>query len=310
MNKSFITCALSLLLLTACSNENDTPAIADDTPHFSATIEGQNDSRAFDTSWENGDAIGISGKSGDVTYTNVQHTTTGDGNFKAAASEIYFQDDNTVTFTAYHPFAADASDITADTWNQQGQKDFDYLWSQAQGSKAQPNVPFVFSHRMAKLVLTIKKGTDVNFSEVKSAALSLEGFRHEGTFDAVTGIAAATGNPGAMWTFANNTANAGFNAPAVTDETEETIAYSFILFPQTFDSELPFEATISGKQTFKAALDFTAANRAAGDSEPVNAWFAGRQYNLSVTLHKTALTVNGCTISAWIPADGGNIDAI
>lgn len=299
---------MALLLLTACGSENDSPVLSGDAPHFSATIEGHNRSRAFDTNWDSGDAIGISGKSGDVNYTNVQYTTTGNGNFTAAASEIYFQDNNPVTFTAYYPFAADASVITADTWRQQDQKNFDFLWAQARGSKALPNVPFVFGHKMSKLVLTIRKGADVNFEEVKAAVLSLDGFKHEGTFDAAAGVASADGNA-AAWTFANNTAKAGFNAPAVIDPAAETVAYTIILFPQTFEDALPFEATLTGKQSFKALLDFTAANTAAGDADAANAWLAGRQYNLSVTLHKTALTVDGCTISAWTPAEGGNIDA-
>lgn len=311
MNKSLITGSMALLLLTACSSENgDTPVVTGcDAPVFSASIDGQNLSRAFDTTWESGDAIGVSGVSADVTYTNVRYNTTGDGNFKAASSEIYFQDNNPVTFTAYHPYVGDPSAITADTWYQQEQKTFDYLWSQASGSKAQPNVAFVFGHRMAKLVLTIKKGDDVNFAEVKSAILSLGGFKHKGSFNAATGVATATGADVAMWEFANNTAEPDFNAPLVTDDAAESVTYSLILFPQSFDAALPFEATLTGMQSFKANIDFTAANTAAGDADAANEWIAGRQYNLSVTLHKTALTVNGCTITPWTPADGGNIDA-
>lgn len=309
MKKSLITGAFAMLMLASCGSDSDTPAASGSIPLFSASIEGQNVSRAFDTTWENGDAIGISGISGDISYSNVLYNTTGNGDFEAAGTEIYFQDNNPVTFTAYYPYAADVSTITADTWNQQDQKKFDYLWAQAQGSKANPGVSFVFSHKMSKLALTIRKGDDVNFNEVKAAILSLEGFRHEGYFDTATGVAATTGNEAAMWEFANNTSDARFNAPAVADNTAETITYSMILFPQEFDAPLPFEATLTGKQTFKAGLDFTTANAAAGDADAANKWIAGRQYNLSVTLHKTAITVDNCTITPWTPADGGNIDA-
>lgn len=311
MKQSLITGSMALLLLTACSSENDGPVVTggSDAPLFSASIDGLNLSRAFDTAWESGDAIGISGVSADVTYANVHYTTTGDGHFTPAGSQIYFQDNNPVTFTAYYPYAADASDITADTRSQQKQKGFDYLWSQARGSKAQPDVAFGFSHRMAKLVLTIKKGDDVNFAEVKSASLALGGFKHEGSFDTATGVAAATGSNAPLWEFANNTAEADFNAPLAIDDAAECVTYTLILFPQSFVAALPFEATLTGMQSFKANIDFTDANTAAGDAEAANEWIAGRQYNLSVTLHKTALTVNGCTITPWTPAEGGNIDA-
>ena len=55
-----------------------------------------------------GDLIGVSGMSGGVPYTNVQYETiNGDGNFTISnpGDEIYFQDGNTVTFTAYYPWA-------------------------------------------------------------------------------------------------------------------------------------------------------------------------------------------------------------
>lgn len=309
MKKSLFASALALALLAACSSENDTPVVSSGAaPVFSASINGHSTARAYDTSWENGDAIGVSGKSGNVTYANVQYTTAGDGNFKAAASEIFFQDNQPVTFTAYYPFAADAAAMGANTWRQQDQKKFDYLWAQASGSKAQPNVPFVFAHKMTKLVLTIKKGADVSFAEVKDAVLSLEGFRSEGSFDTATGEAAATGNRCVMWEFANGSETA-YNAPLAVNDNDETVAYTLILFPQDLENPLPFEATLTGKQSFKATLDFTSANASAGDTDAKNEWVAGRQYNLSVTLHKTALTVDGCTITPWTPADGGNIDA-
>lgn len=312
MKKLFITWSMAMLMLASCNSENDAPEAGQNAAQFSASIRGRNAGRAYDTAWEAGDAIGISGVTGSKTYANVEYTTTsGDGTFTVAAtgSEIYFQDNAEVNFTAYYPFSSDATAITADTWYQARQKSFDFLWAQGKGSKANPGVAFVFEHRMAKLVLTVRKGADVSFDEVKSAVLSLDGFRHQGKFDAVSGVAEATGNAAAMWEFANNADDADFNAPVNTDATAETVSYTLILFPQTFDATLPFEAALTGKQSFKATLDFTAANKNAGDADAANAWVAGRQYNLSVTLHKTALTVDGCTITAWDTTDGGNIDA-
>ena len=149
----------------------------------------------------------------------------------------------------------------------------------------------------------------MGYDEVKNAVLSLEGFKREGSFDVITGETEATGNPGVMWTFANNAGNAAYNAPFVADATAGTVAYTLILFPQAFDAPLPFSAELTGAQTFSAVLDFTAANRNAGDTAPKNEWVAGRQYNLSVTLHKTSLTVDGCTIAPWNEANGGNVNA-
>ena len=309
------------IALVACNNDENT-AISTDNGQalFSASIEGQNKTRAYDQAWEVNDLIGITGTTGDKTYTNVAYKTeNATGNFKAATigTEIYYQDDNTVNFTAYYPWndlAAGTTAITADTWVQSGasgQKSFDFLYATGQGSKASPTVAFTFSHKMAKLALTIRKGTDVTFDEVKAVKLSLMGFNHKGTFNVADGrTATEEDTEPEMWQFTKNTDdNATYNAPFTVNDNNQTVTYSLILFPQEFTQSLPFSAELTDKQTFSATLDFTAANQDAGDAEPKNEWVAGRQYNMSVTLNKTSIMVDGCTITKWQEANGGNVDA-
>lgn len=310
----FYSMALAAMTLASCSSDDNQGATENNAKAgFSAIIAGQPQTRAYDMSWENGDAIGITGTTGGTTYTNVKYATAnGDGNFAVATagSDIYYQDNNAVTFTAYYPWNdIPANTITADTWAQADQKSFDFLWSQASGSKANPNVAFTFAHKMAKVVITIRKGADVSFDEVKAAKLSLDGFLHEGTFDVSTGAAAASGNASVMWQFAGNTTKTSYNAPLATNTTAETVAYTLIMFPQEFAAILPLTAELTGMQSFSTNLDFTTANTNAGDAAAKNEWVAGRQYNINVTLNKTSITVNGCTISQWENADGGNFDA-
>ena len=315
--KIIFMATLAAAVLTACNNdENNVIDTGSSQATFTAAIDGQVNTRAYDRTWEAGDAIGISGTSGSTTYTNVQYVTTGgNGNFTVGTqgNEIYYQDDNSVTFTAYYPWAnlaADATTITADTRAQASQSDFDFLWSRQTGSKASPNVQFLFAHKMAKLVLTIQKGNDVSYQEVQDAVLSLGGFKNNGSFNVTNGTATATGdNLTADWTFAGNSTETGYNAPLSKDDAAETVSYTLILFPQEFSSPLPITATLTGMQSFSATLDFTAANVDAGDTDAKNEWVAGRQYNLSVTLHKTDITVDGCTIQGWDEANGGNVNA-
>lgn len=298
------------MTLTGCSSDPDQPA--DDhrvAPLFAASIS--NGSRAFDSQWEKGDAIGISGAS----RTNVSHTTSaGDGHFTVSTpgEEIYFQDENATRFTAYWPYSATASApeaaITADTREQGHQKSFDFLWAEASASKAAPEATLAFTHRMARVVITLRAGADVSYDELCQATLSLEGVRHEGSFDPADGSTATAGNPSGSWTLAGSATEA-HNAPAIPDREGGTVSYTMILFPQRLDAPLPFHAGAAGKQTFSASLDFTGANRTAGDANPENAWIAGRQYHISVTLHKTAVAVDGCTIEPWEPVDGGNVNA-
>ena len=313
--KIIFMATLAAAVLTACNNdENNVIDTGSSQATFTAAIDGQVNTRAFDQTWEAGDAIGISGTSGSTVYTNVQYVTTGgNGNFTAGiqGNEIYYQNDADVTFTAYYPWtnlAADATTITADTRAQASQKTFDFLWARQTGSKASPNVQFIFTHKMTKLVLTIRKGDGVSFQEVQDAVLSLRGFKYNGTFNVTDGTATATGdNLTADWTFAGNTTETGYNAPLSKDDAAETVSYTLILFPQVFSSPLPITATITGGQSFSATLNFTKANVNAGDTDAQNEWVPGRQYNLSVTLRKTDITVNDSTIQGWEEADGDDV---
>lgn len=306
-----IAAVLTLVTLAGCGSDDIGPDadVRKDSPDFTATI-GSAQTRAFDSSWEAGDEIGISGG----IRTNVCYLTKdGDGRFtvKTPGDEIYFQDDSEVTFTAYYPWnnlAGEASAINADTWAQAHQKEFDFLWAHASGKKEAPDVAFTFAHRMAKVVLTIKPGNGVGYDEVKTAVLSLEGFRHKGTFNVADGSTVVDNTGTAMWEFAGNE-NAHYNAPAIFNDTEGTVTFPLIFFPQEFDEPLPFFAELAGGQTLKAEIDFTAANREKDGADAKNEWVAGRQYNLTVTLHKTGITLDNCSIMPWEEVNGGNIDA-
>lgn len=311
--QSILLVATLAIALAGCNNnENEVPGTNDSRATFSAAIEGQ--TRAYDQTWDKGDQIGITGTSGAKAYANVAYqTTAGNGTFTVATSgsEIYYQNDEQVNFTAYYPWndlATGVTTISANTWGQKEQKTFDFLHATATGSKASPDVAFSFTHRMSKLTLSIKPGNGVSYEEVKAAKLMLSDYLHTGAFDITTGIATAnTESTAAYWPFANAQESA-YNAPYAADEEHQTVTYSLILFPQSFTTDkMEFDAELN--QTFSADLDFTTANGNAGDANPNNELIAGRQYNLSVTLNKTSITVDGCTIGPWQEADGGNVDA-
>lgn len=301
---------LVMMAFTACNNDDSENVVGgkQNVATFTASIDGRMGTRAYDQIWEDGDAIGITGTTGGKAYENVQYETHGGGNFNVSVdgSEIYYQDNNDVAFTAYYPWN-ESTTITASTLEQANQKSFDFLYATGTGKKAAPNVAFNFEHKMTKVVLNILKGADISIDEVKAAKLALGGFLSEGSFDGLAGTAAATAGDLATLEFANNTANEDYNAPK--RESADAVAYTLILYPQTFAAALPFSATLEGMQAFNANLDFTAANTAANDENPGNYWTGGRQYNLSITLHKTKITVENCTIQPWNEVDGGNVDA-
>lgn len=303
-----LTLFTAALALAACSSSDERTSVSDKVEaQFVATIDGK--TRAYDTYWDKADQIGVTGTSGEKAYSNVAYqTAAGDGKFAAVSdgSEIYFQDDNTVSFTAYYPWNSSTT-ITANTYNQKQQEQFDFLYASAQGSKASPLVSFRFAHKMSKVMLTLQCGDDVTYEELKAATISLAGFKNNGTFDGLTGMTTTTGDVTSAWLLAGNTANENYNAPISTNDTKETVAYQLILFPQDLAQEMTLVATLA--QSFKANIDLTTANKNGGDATPTNSLVAGRQYNLKVTLSKTALIVNDCTIENWDEVDGGTFMA-
>lgn len=301
--KYFITAVLSIATLSGCINDENEPEVAGSSicPAFTATI-GSVGSRAYDQAWEQGDEIGISG----CRRTNVCHVTAaGDGNFAAKNSneQIYFQEEAEAVFTAYYPWSeltGGAMSVKADTRDQSRQKSFDFLWSQATGSKEDPNVSFTFAHKMAKVVLTVKPGIGMSYDELKATDLSFDGLRHTGTFNIADG-SIALDNTGGAWKFSGF---ASFN------DAEKTITSTLILLPQVFDKPLDFMAVLDlpdNKNNLKAGIDFTGANREKDGAGAKNEWVAGRQYNLSVTLRKTEISLDECVINQWNVVDGEEI---
>lgn len=304
-SKYFIPAVVAIIMLAACGNEGNGPELngSNVCPDFTASI-GSAGARAYNHFWENNDEIGISG----CNRSNVRHhTENGDGIFKVknAGEQIYFQDESEATFTAYYPWAEmteGAGAIKADTRNQDRKNGFDFLWAQASGKKKAPNVAFQFTHMMAKVVFTIKSGEGMTYEEIKTAKFTIDGCRHSGSFSIADG-STTVDNVSGPWTF---TEFAGYN------ETEKNIEFSLIFFPQVLDKELDFYADLNladnKSLNIKGAIDFTSANREKDGASAKNEWVAGRQYNLSLTLHKTDVILDKCVINPWNEVTGDDIN--
>lgn len=305
--KYCVTAALVILMFSGCGSGNNEPEVVvrKESPDFTATI-GDVQTRAYGQSWESGDKIGISG----CNRSNVCYVTNnGDGNFTAntPGEEIIFQNNDEVTFIAYYPWSelTEGVTISADTRMQTSQKDFDFLQAQANGKKSAPIVSFNFTHRMAKLQLTLQPGDNMSYDEVKNVRILLEGICHKGTFNTSDGstMVDTSGDNGEGWAFTD----AEYKAPADYNEAENTVTYSLIFFPQILDGPLTFLAEVPGSSTLRAEIDFTAANREKDGSRAKNEWVTGRQYNLKVTLHRIKVILNECVINPWNDVKGDDI---
>lgn len=298
--KNYIFYAAAALALASCSSEEPVPAQDGElvAASFSADIAGVK-SRAYDTSWESGDQIGISCSSanGKTEYANMTYETTGDGVFAhvgGKATGIFFQDTEDVTFSAYYPFSGTegsaAGVLSGSTADQSQQKKFDYLFAKdAVGSRNASAISFTaasaFSHCMTRLVITVKVDPNAGFTpaEVTNGTFALQGLKLNGTFDTATGLAQATGTASAdFWTI-----------PATVDATGETMQNSIILYPQTVD-ELKYRVIIDNEEYFATISP---------------ALTAGTSYSYTVTVKKQGLEVTSATINDWNNSPEGDVDA-
>ncbi|WP_455638685.1 fimbrillin family protein [Parabacteroides sp.] len=129
------TVSVALLLLSACSSDNDELLGGDNTPSAALRIEvsasdfthaGDANTRAIDkdntTEFENGDRIGITVFDNDnnVLYNNIPYKYNGStwsfdsGNGEGKTIIYYDNKVEELTYLAYFPYSADADDITSE----------------------------------------------------------------------------------------------------------------------------------------------------------------------------------------------------
>lgn len=277
--KKIYLLAAATLALAACNNEDnytDEPVAA----QITATIGNSPFSRASGASWAANDKIGITmvGKYFNMEYTNVDV----DGMFTGNA--MYFTNHtDPVNFTAYYPFTgtegivpdAIEKSITAEDQTPDNQAAFDFLYAHEEGITGKnPKVAFTFSHMMSKLTFIFKSGNSADVSQIIS--YSVEGLVQDGTFDTATGECKA-----------NSSASATSLTIATTDVKEGEKLPSLIVFPQD-GSAAKLRIKDSEGQDYECSLTF--------DNNRLE---SGNNYQFTVTVNKTGLTVNKSTITDW-----------
>ncbi len=289
----FAAMAAVATLLGGCENESVNPV--DNTPvaaRITSTINGMT-TRAAGTAWTANDAIGVSGTSGAVAYSNIKYTTTaGDGVFTVdgtANDNIYFQDKNPVEFTAYYPYTGEngtaAGLINAATEDQTstGQAKYDFLFARATGSSSSPNVQFRFKHCMSRIVLKFLPGDGI--ASLGDIDYNLTGLVHEGTFDTASGEAKSDGTESATGISVSVPYDAGGMSSAL------------LLFPQQSDTKKTLTLTLRN-------IPYSAEFQLPENTPDVHALLSGYSYVYNVKLNNATMTVSLATIDEW--GDGGN----
>lgn len=281
-------------LFTGCEKENENTV--DNQPvkaRITSTIDGMA-TRAAGTAWAPGDRIGIyAKKDGQEIRINAPYVTTdGYGVFTATDKEFYFQDKEEHQLSAYYPFegtdgTAPGSNgtiskiITADDQTAAAQPKIDYLFANATGSSASPDVKFQFNHCMSRIVLNFLPGDGI--IALDDIQYTLEGIVAEGTFDTRSGTAAASP--------AGSAPSLTMSVPG-SSATELTSA--LIFFPQQSEDDKRLRLTMRGTP-YTSTFKFQ-ENPNNGSKRELA---AGHTYTYNVKINNTSITISRATVNEW-----------
>lgn len=238
--KSLVGIILSLSMLQSCQND-ETNAIRNEVNRkevtFSSIIDDAQSSRAYDTSWEKNDAIGVfmlAHGNQEVLATNVPYVTSrGDGYFVSQNHPINYPDEGTVDFIAYYPYnqhSSEYTNYTVDLSDQNKQSAIDLMtavnltdrqWDSPQGN-------LQFKHLLAKLVLNLKSTSE---SSLKGIKASVSGLKVKGTANLSAGTVTPSGEAATFSLYVN----------------EEATQAEAVLLPQVLTGSLKIRLELNGQ---------------------------------------------------------------
>lgn len=262
MRKTILFGLTAAMLATACSEEDDLrQGIAGEGITFTSSVM----SRATDTSFEAGDAIGVSmyTESGFVgNATNVQYTSK-DGKAFTSTNPMTWGaagSAETVDFKGVYPYKAEAVadgnySFTLATDDGASLSDNDVMYSSMTdvtvGAK---NVDLTFTHKLVKVVMQVY---DQNRKLLPGATVKINNQQTSGTLNLADGTVTSTGTADATLDFASNPDVEGEYQTIVMPSTATqgrviTITYKNVDYPCPVDI-YAFES--GNKMTFSVTLN-------------------------------------------------------
>ncbi|MEG0808336.1 MAG: fimbrillin family protein [Alistipes sp.] len=297
MKQQIFLLATAAVLLTSCSN-NEIEVETISNGRIALQVKS-GITRASGNQWDDGDQIGIfmttantADNRENVGYTTTKGGTSSTFNATEPTNTIYFPvNGDEATFEAYYPYRAALENgkkynITLN--DQSSQRAIDLMVATpVTSTKLNPNVGFVFGHKLSKLDLTIKGDGKVVTDEMLSGmSITLGAFNRLGSYNIKTGelmIATDVGTPPVALPVAAD----GKHAEA-------------IVLPGTQLSQLTLKLKLVGiENPFTCKLE-TALNKTTD---------TGKKYNYTITFNGTEIGLSS-TVTDWAPGNGAGDEVV
>ena len=218
MKNIFYCGAVALALLSSCNQDQISLDAEPAKVEVWGSVQNVN-TRMTDTTWESGDAIGVTVTEENNASINVHYITNGNSKFEAVTNDIYLIGSGETTFTAYYPFTGEegiaAGVINFDVTKSEKESDIDFLFATATATRTSPQVQFSFEHMMSKLYFTfsgVEAGKKINYT--------LEGVVVDGTFNTATGEVTLGNTKSSL---ANSTTTGGTSIILPSQTTEQVV---------------------------------------------------------------------------------------
>lgn len=270
--KSTLLACGAIALLAACSSDDNYKGFdysEKTTVNFTTNITKPMSpaSRATDTEWQSGDAIGVYAIKANSTLedasifadkANIKHTTLSTGKtaqFVAAVPTEAIQLDGktAVDIISYYPYTTPLTNfiLPINVTNQASPAAIDILYSNSLKNLQKPGTAnMVFNHMLSKLVFSIEPTADYpNLANL--GAKDLAGFKAQGSFDLTTGNSTLSGNAVTIQPKVAGTTVSAILIPG--QKLDNTVSVKFTLGTEefTWTPSKDFDLTPGYKYTFR-----------------------------------------------------------
>ncbi len=190
MRRLFLT-TLALAALASCSKEPQ-PSVVQSPLLLTSQIE----TRAFNTSWEMGDQIGVymfkHQTQETVGAANTLYSTPTDSaqaDFTAQGTPLYYPQEGMVDIFAYYPYTdqMNGMEYAVDVNSQVDMSAIDLMVASKLGiPKSEDALPILFKHRLTKITVQLQPGEGVTSEQLADASITIAGLKTEATYNITT----------------------------------------------------------------------------------------------------------------------------